>query len=161
MAMALLNGLPDEFKSLISALDALDALDSDESELKWEHIETRVLQEEQRIAMRHQSAINKSESSALITKKDEQKQCSNCSTCAVSRKRPVCDHCGIPGHVRSKCWKKFPHLRPRNRRQPGNSSALITHQDDDPTKCLMTKYQVRQNRKNPAIGTLIQVAVII
>ena len=44
MAMALLNGLPDEYPSVISALDALD---SEESELSWEHNKARVLQEEQ------------------------------------------------------------------------------------------------------------------
>ncbi len=48
-AMALLNGLPEEYKSIITALDALD---SKETELSWEHVKGRLLQEEQRINMR-------------------------------------------------------------------------------------------------------------
>ncbi len=64
MAMTLLNGLPDEYRALISALDALD---SDESSLNWEHVKSRVLQEEQRIVMRVKSAQQKSETAALIS----------------------------------------------------------------------------------------------
>ncbi len=40
MAMALVNGLPDEYRALISALDALD---SNENELRLEHVKARVL----------------------------------------------------------------------------------------------------------------------
>jgi len=58
MAMALLNGLPQEYHALISALDAVD---DDDSELEWEFVKSRVMQEEQRINMRNQSAIKKSE----------------------------------------------------------------------------------------------------
>ncbi len=61
-AMALLNGLPDEYRALISALDAVD---SDESELNWEHVKSRVLQEEQRIVMRIKTAQKKSETAAF------------------------------------------------------------------------------------------------
>lgn len=25
--------------------------------------------------------------------------------------RPMCDHCGLKGHLESKCWDKFPHLK--------------------------------------------------
>ena len=46
MAMELLNRLPEEYSSLISALDALG---SEESELDFDFVKARVLQEEQRI----------------------------------------------------------------------------------------------------------------
>ncbi len=55
-AMALLNGLPEEYKSIITALDALD---SKETELEWEHVKGRLLQEEQRINMRAKSGNRK------------------------------------------------------------------------------------------------------
>ena len=42
MAMELLNGLPEQFDSLISALDALG--DEDEG-LSFEHVKSRVMQE--------------------------------------------------------------------------------------------------------------------
>ena len=39
MAMALLNGLPEEYNALISALDAIDG---DESKLNFEFIKSRI-----------------------------------------------------------------------------------------------------------------------
>ena len=62
MAMALLNGLPEEYNALISALDAID---ESESELDFEFIKSRIMQEEQRIAMRTISAHDKSEAAVL------------------------------------------------------------------------------------------------
>ena len=47
MAMALLNGLPEEQNAFISALDAID---EGETKLRFEFIKSRVMQEEQRIA---------------------------------------------------------------------------------------------------------------
>ena len=49
MAMALLDGLPEEYNALISALEAID---EDETKPKFEFIKSRVIEEEQRIAMR-------------------------------------------------------------------------------------------------------------
>ena len=63
MAMALLNGLPEEYNALISALDAID---EDETKLKFEFIKSRVMQKEQRISMRAKSAQEKSEAAALV-----------------------------------------------------------------------------------------------
>ncbi len=100
MAMALLNGLPEEYKSLITALDAVD---SDGKELKWEHVEARLLQEEQRITMRNKSAIEKSESQALISQSEN--NISNCKNCTGTRTRPKCDHCGRLGHVHQNVGK--------------------------------------------------------
>ena len=53
MAMALLYGLPEDYNSLISALDAID---EGETKLKFEFIKSRIMQEEQRISMRKISA---------------------------------------------------------------------------------------------------------
>ncbi len=102
-AMALLNGLPEEYKSIITALDALD---SEETELSWEHVKGRLLQEEQRINMRAKSAIEKSETQALVSQSEY--TTGNCKNCARAKTRPKCDHCGKLGHISTKCWIKFP-----------------------------------------------------
>ncbi len=139
MAMALLNGLPDEYNALISALDAID---SDESELDWEFIKSRIMQEEQRIGMRAKSALAKSESAALVTQGTI--KCDGCTKCfAATRTRPTCDFCKKPGHVESKCWKKHPHLNPHKKKPiDAPKPALIANQgDEDPLVCLMAKHQ--------------------
>ena len=70
MAMALLNGLPEEDDALSSALDAID---EDETKLKFEFIKFRIMQEEQRISMRAKSAQEKSEDAALVMNQSNQK----------------------------------------------------------------------------------------
>ena len=133
MSMALLNGLPEEYKSIITALDALN-----ETELDWEHVKARLLQEEQRINMRNKTALEKSEAQALVSNQHTHEKHQNCKHCFHAKSRPVCDHCGKPGHVSSKCWDKFPHLKPRFRKKNSNQSALIASQsEEDPVVCLM------------------------
>ena len=63
IVMALLNGLPEEFNPLISALDSID---EDETKVKFEFAKSRLTQEEQRIIRRTQSAQAKSETAALL-----------------------------------------------------------------------------------------------
>ena len=53
MVMALVNGLPEEYNALISALDAID---EEETKLKFEFIKSRIKQEKQRIPERAKSA---------------------------------------------------------------------------------------------------------
>ncbi len=108
MAMALLNGLPQEYNSLLSALDAVE---DDDSELDRELVKSRVMQEEQRIGMRTQSAVKKSETSGLVSKQLSQR--SNCSSSNKSRSH--CAHGNKVGHLERKCCVKYPHLNPRNK----------------------------------------------
>ena len=124
MAMALLNGLPDAFHPLISALDALGTKDGT---LNFEFVKSRVMQEEQRIKIRADESLVKSETSALFTNRQK------------ARRRPSCDNCGKLGHVSSKCWDKYPHLRPqRNRPQ----AALVSNQLIDETPvCLLAFHE--------------------
>ncbi len=56
MAMGLLNGIPDDYRALISTLDALDR---EENELGWEHVKARILREEQQINIMIKSAQEK------------------------------------------------------------------------------------------------------
>ena len=124
MAMALLNGLPDAFHPLISALDALG---TEDKTLNFEFVKSRVMQEEQRIKIRADESLLKTETSALFT--NHQK----------AKRRPSCDNCGKLGHVASKCWDKYPHLRPqRNRPQ----AALVSNQLIDETPvCLLAFHE--------------------
>ncbi len=141
-AMALLNGLPDEYRALISALDAVD---SDESEFKWEHVKSRVLQEEQRISMRVTSAQKRAETAALL---------SNVPLPATNRPNrhprncPYCNFCKRPGHYEHKWYTKFPHLIPRKGDSPKNPAFIANNSDDDPVVCLMAKYDSTNEPKH-------------
>ncbi len=62
--MAVLNGLPERFDSLICALDALG---NDNDTFTLEFVKSRLLQEEQRMKMRMEATNVKSEASALVS----------------------------------------------------------------------------------------------
>lgn len=142
MSMALLSGLPDEFNSIISALDALN---DDESSLEWEFIKSRIMQEEQRIGMRSKASISKSETSALVTKNGTTTS-DKCHKCAVAANRPVCSHCKKVGHEVSKCWKLYPHLNPHKK---SKTAIIATQSDEDPTICLLSR-KVKVGTSNSA-----------
>jgi hypothetical protein len=137
VAMALLNGLPDRFNGLISALDALG---NEDKIFTFELVKSRLLQEEQRTDMRMQTSIVKSEAAALVV----QNQSDSCSSC---KKRPKCEHCGMPGHVIDRCWKKHPHLRKSFGDRRKKQSALMAgtkpvsqdNEDENQYICLMGK----------------------
>ena len=145
MAMALLNGLPEEYNALISALDAID---EDETKLRFEFIKARIMQEEQRIAMRSKSAVAKSESAALFSNQPvrDGQQSSNDRN---ARRRPYCNYCKRLGHTESKCWTKFPNMNPHNKSKSYTKPALFANQsDEDPVVCLMAKYDNAGEPKN-------------
>ncbi len=135
-AMALLNGLPEEYNALITALDAVDER---EGELDFDFIKSRVMQEEQRIAIRTDSARAKSEAAALLASHPPPHSRPGGPSRGgrpPSRRRPYCNHCRRLGHVESKCWTKFPNLDPRNK-GTANPALIASHSDDDPVVCLM------------------------
>lgn len=128
LSMALLNGLPEAYDALISAMDAV----SGESEtLKFDYVKSRVVQEEQRIGMRINQAVLKEESSALLSK----------DTSKFTR--PKCTHCNRLGHSEEKCWKKHPHLNPHKNNDAAKNAALVSN-EDTPTEpelvCLIAKH---------------------
>lgn len=65
VAMEVLNGLPDRFESLISAMDALG---NEYKTFTLDLVKRRLLQEEQRINMGTESVIVKSEAAALFSR---------------------------------------------------------------------------------------------
>ncbi len=135
--MALFNGLLDEYRALISALEAVD---SEESDLKWEHVESRVLQEEQRILIRVKSAQQKAEAAALLSIQNSHPTALSRSS-RPSRNRSYCNFCKGPGHYKNKCWMKFPHLNPGTRRDPlKNPFFFATQSNEGPAICLMASH---------------------
>ena len=124
----------------------MDAIDEDETKLKFKFIKSRVIQEEQRIVMRTKSAQEKSETAALLTTHP----CSS-SRNGGHQRRPsyYCDFCKRTGHTESKCWAKFPHLRPSRNNRPRSIPAFIANQsDEDPVVCLMAKYENSSEPRN-------------
>ncbi len=92
------------------------------------------MQEEQRIDMRTKSAQAKAETAALLSQRFS-------DLGRNRRRRPYCNHCKRPGHIETKCWTKYPHMNPANRKDSDSKSAFVANQsDDDPVVCLMAKY---------------------
>lgn len=117
MAMAVLNGLPDRFDSLICALDALG---NDDESFSLDFVKKRVLQEEQRMKTRTDGVVAKAETEALVT-----------SRAPGGRRRPKCDFCGKIGHITDRCYKQFPHLAPAGWSQPRSSHpSVAAHMSD-------------------------------
>ena len=117
MAMAMLNGLPERFDPLISALDAL----GDEKTFTFEFVKSRLLQEEQRNQQRIESSIHKNEESALVS---NQRDVSWGGRNGKSSRK--CNHCGRTNHTSDQCFIKFPHLKAEyDKRYAMREKALI------------------------------------
>ena len=146
MAMAMLNGLPEAYDPLISALDAISGEDET---LKFDYVKSRVMQEEQRIDIRAGQAATKAETAALVSNQMQHK-----------RKRSiVCSHCGKPGHNVNKCWKMYPHLNPHKKIER-QETAFVADGDvsqDQTVVCLVAKHSqyAEQVKASPEINWII------
>ena len=90
IAMAVLNGLPARFESLIVALDALG---NEDEMFSLDFVKSRLLQEEQRAEMKGNNSVS-SKDSALLNR-------------APSTGRTYhCTNCNRPGHTAPYCWGK-------------------------------------------------------
>ena len=112
MAMAFLNGLPDRFDSLISALHTLE---TDSKSFTMKFVQSRCLQEEQRYLQRHQDALLKSEAAALFASRG------NSKSKKANSAQETCIHCG-KHRDSSRCYKRYPHLAP-----PGHPYLSLIH----------------------------------
>lgn len=128
LAMALLNGLPEQYDALISALDAVG---NDDHTLSFDHVKARVMQEEQRMGMRHAAATVQSEAAALLSQQTN-----------ANRQRPQCTYCKKVGHVEDKCWKKYPHLNPHKKQNPDQAAIAISENiaNDSDVICLLASH---------------------
>ena len=136
MAMAVLNGLPSRFDSLIVALDALG---NEDKVFGLDFVKSRVLQEEQRENMKS-IATTSSHAPALVNR-------------TQNRRDMKCTNCGRNGHTASHCWGKNIDGRrpsPPNKFQPRTvdktPSAFVSQEDHpDPVvdeadfTCLISK----------------------
>lgn len=142
MAMAMLNGLPDAYDPLISALDAIGGQDE---KLEFDYVKSRVIQEEQRSDIRAGQAATRAESAALVSQRKE---------------RPVCTHCKKKGHLASKCWELYPHLNPRKNNNTNEETAFFAKRnaaEDLDVVCLLAKLSNSsdQVKVNPEINWII------
>ena len=132
ISMAFLNGLPDQYAPVISALDAEE---DDKSALSFDFVKASVAQKEQRIRNRHNAVLKKSEQAAMVSK-DQRNRGS------------ICSYCGKRGHSESKCWKKHPHLNPFSK-EISTRRALVNIGDnfDEDQICLMTQVVRKKPKK--------------
>ena len=93
IAMAVLNGLPSRFESLIVALDALG---SEDKMFSLEFFKSRLLQKEQRAEMKDKSSTSNKDS-ALMNRVP--------GTGRTNRDMQY-TNCGRSGHTASHCWGK-------------------------------------------------------
>ena len=105
MAMTMLCGLPSKYDNLIVAIDAATA----DTSLSMDFVKSRLLQEEQRMMDREK--VQPLRDAALVSH-------------PKGNAREPCDHCGKTGHPPSRCWQKFPHLRPNRNGNSGKQTGL-------------------------------------
>ncbi len=79
-----------------------------ESELEWEHVKGRLLQEEQRINMRNKAAVEKSESQALVSQSES--NTGNCKTVPALKLVRNVITAEKWSQCHSKCWKEVSNI---------------------------------------------------
>lgn len=107
IAMTVLCGLPQKYEHLIFAIDAA----TDDKSLTLDYVKSRLLQEEQRMVDRID--VKPARDAALVNERTSERG---------GRDVPVCSFCNKRNHTEPRCWKKYPHLRPK--RDGGNASGL-------------------------------------
>ena len=126
IAMAVLNGLPARFESLIVALEALG---SEDKMLSLEFVKSRLLQEEQRAEMKDRpSSSNKD--SALMNR---------VPSIGRTNRDMQCTHCRRSGHTASHCWGKDnngrrpppPCFYKSRKNQDRKPAAFVSHERDE------------------------------
>lgn len=96
--MIILCGLLSKFKHLMVAIDA----DADDEMLTLDFVNSRLLQEEQRMSDRGSSSKNIIDS-ALVERSENGRS---------GRPVSICPRCKKRGHFEPRCWQKYLHLKP-------------------------------------------------
>ena len=148
-SMALLNGLPEDYAPLITAMDTM----SGENEvLKFDYVKSRVMQEEQRITIR---TSRKKKLMQGIGKIRSRKYCSYAKqqlpTASTSRPpRSTCGFCKKKGHNDAACWKKNPHLNPHKKQNPQHLSQIAPPMTILPSSVWLLSIRATPHRPNKA-----------
>ncbi len=108
----MLNGLPKRFETIITALDAIG---DDDPSFTFDKVRSRLLQEEKRSAMRSTS-VSIPETSALITRSNEETGKTN---------QKLCSHCGKKKHTEPYCWAKYGRPTRRGGGQVGGTTRTV------------------------------------
>ena len=87
MAIAVLNGLPSSFRTLIAALDAIG---EDDPSFTFDKVRSRLLQEERRTSMLRNSSHTSQQASALANLSGKPPRGAN---------RKYCSHCHRTNHT--------------------------------------------------------------
>lgn len=120
IAMASLNELPPWVDNHISALVALD--DEGDRKVGLDFVKSLLRQEEQRFSLRASSSTSSRPLDAALI-------ATGCPALTghgrshIPSHRPMCDFCHKVGHVTSRCFKQFSHLRLT---KPPNASGMST-----------------------------------
>lgn len=125
MAMAILNGLPEQYENIITALDALG---DDIKTFTLDLVKSRLLQEEQRRDMRHHVEGHTSSAAALFGSSSRHQP----SGTALFK----CSFCKRKGHNEDRCWDKHPALKPKHLRNRGkdNNKQLFVAEGSNTTE---------------------------
>ena len=112
-AMAVLNGLPHQYGSIIAALDAV----GDTTTFTLEFVKSRLLQEEQR--KRERESSNQPDT-VLINEASKR-----------TKRIPRCHYCGRRGHTQDNCWDKYPEKRPQRNKmdRPSSNTRALAVED--------------------------------
>ena len=146
MAIAVLNGLPARFESLIAALDAVG---SEDKMFSLEFVKSRLLQEEQRAEMKDKPSSSHKDSPLM----------NRVPRTGRPSRDMHCTNCGRSGHTASHCWgNDINGLRPtpptsyKSRKNQDRKPAAfvsrereekhrVTFESDEAYTCLMTKIE--------------------
>lgn len=111
MAMAVLNGLPSSFQTLITALDAIG---DEDPTFTFDKVRSLLLQEERRAAILKPGSSS-TDTAALFSKSGKQS----------GNNRKKCTHCGRTNHTEPYCWQKYGRpSRSRSNNKPRTSTNL-------------------------------------
>ena len=132
MAMAVLNGLPSSFQTLITALDAIG---DEDPTFTFDKVRSLLLQEERRAAIQKPRGSS-SDTAALVSTSG--KPPGN-----INRKK--CTHCGRTNHTEPYCWQKYGRP-PRSRSNKPRTSAHISQRESNLTSMAAVAMDTEQNK---------------
>ena len=116
--ISLLASLPDEYGTLVTALEALEKVSS------WETVTERLLHEERKINSKMEE--NTSENKALFSKKYAKNK-------AYPKNKPLCFECNSPTHLKKDCYVYKEKLKKLRKHKANKASEKQEESDENIT----------------------------